>query len=622
MGLTLEQKNAAKHDILAFMSDFLSIARSLPKKPGVYLYHNNKDEVIYVGKAINLRNRVSSYFTKSNQLSPPKQIMITEIGWMEHILVKTETEALLLESTLIKKFRPKYNVLLKDDKFFQYIKIALADDFPQVSTVRRITLDGSRYFGPYTSGFAVRHTLKLLKRLFPFKSCNNKPEVPCFDYQLGRCLGHDTGPDSRERYRDIIKKLLRFLEGETGGLLRQMKADMLAASKRRDFEMAALFRDRLGAFHHILEQQTVITTRRENFDVLALARVEDLAAVNLFQVRQGKLVQRDQFILQHIRDQADADILGAFIEQYYTQSTNHPADIYSPVTLPTRIGQALQLRLHQAQRGLKRKLVAMGTENAEDYLRRERDRWLSDEAKAHLGLTELARALNLPNPPKRIEMYDVSHHQSAHVVGSMVVFTNGLPKKSDYRKFTIKNTKIPDDQHRLAEILQRRFARRAGAEEDMVIDVATGRTSSADPDVWPLPDLLLLDGGKGQLSVVLKSVPGLAQHVPVAALAKEHEELFVPGRSSPIRLPAGSQELFLIQRIRDEAHRFAIGFYRAKHRRATTRSILDEIPGLGDQARTQLLRAFGTIQKIQTASDDEIAAIIGIKKAALVRAHL
>lgn len=604
------------------MNDFLAIARTLPKKPGVYLYHDAKDEVVYVGKAINLRNRVSSYFAKSNQLPPAKRIMITEIARIEHILVKTETEALLLESTLIKKFRPKYNVLLKDDKFFQYIKIALADDFPQVSTVRRIIPDGSRYFGPYTSGLAVRRTLKLLKRLFPYKSCNNKPDVPCFDFQLGRCLGHETGPDGQERYRQVVKKLIRFLEGNTGDLLRQMKKDMLTASKQRDFETAALLRDRLEAFGHILEQQTVITARREVFDVLSLARVEDLASVNLFQVRQGKLVQRDQFILQHVRDRTDQEVLGAFVEQYYTQSTNHPTDIYCPVALPADIGQALQLRLHQAQRGLKRKLVAMGTENAEDYLRRERNRWLSDEAKARLGLAELARALRLPEPPNRIEMYDVSHHQSAHVVGSMVVFENGLPKKSDYRKFSIRDLKIPDDQHRLAEILRRRFARRGGAEEDTVINVDTGTKTSSDKDVWPMPDLLIIDGGKGQLSVVIRNVPGLAQHVPLAALAKEHEELFVPDRSSPIRLPEGSQELFLVQRIRDEAHRFAIGFYRKKHRQATTRSILDEVPGLGDEARIKLQRTFGSVAKIQSATDEEISAVIGPKKAGVLRKYL
>ncbi len=607
------------------MKDFLAIARSLPTNPGVYLYHTDNDEIIYVGKAKNLRSRVSSYFQKSNSLSPAKVIMLAEIRRIEHILVKTETEALLLESTLIKKYRPKYNVLLKDDKFFQYIKIALGTDFPQVSTVRRIALDGARYFGPYTSGLAVRRTLKLLKKLFPFKTCNNKPEIPCFDFQLGRCIGHDTGPGSQERYRVVVKKLIRFLEGETGDLLKQMKKDMQTAAKQRDFETAAILRDRLQAFEHILEQQTVITMKRETFDVLALARIANLAAVNLFQVRQGKLVQRDQFMLQHVQGRTDAEVLTAFVEQYYSQSTNHPTDIYAPVTLPTPVGNVLQLRLHQAQRGLKRKLVTMGTDNAEDYLKRERDRWLTDEAKAKLALTELARALRLPEPPRRIEMYDVSHNQSTNVVGSMVVFEHGLPKKSDYRKFAIRDLKIPDDQHRLAEILRRRFARRLPAEEDIVIDndqLARQVPERGASGAWPLPDLILLDGGKGQLSVVIKNVPGLAQHVPLAALAKEHEELFLPGQKNPLRLPAGSQELFLIQRLRDEAHRFAIGFYRQKHRRETTRSLLDGIPGLGAANRKKLLGVFGTVEGIRRASDAALEKIVGPRQAAIIRDHL
>lgn len=587
----------------ADMADFLKTALTLPKKPGVYLYHNVEGTVIYVGKAINLRSRVSSYFRKSANLPLAKQLMVEQIDRIEHIIVRSETEALLLESTLIKKFRPKYNVLLKDDKFFQYIKIHLKDRFPQVETVRKVTIDGSRYFGPYTSGLAVRQTMRLLKRLFPYKSCNNDIGVPCFDYQLGRCLGHDVDPKNELRYREVIKKLIAFLEGNTGTVLTELKKNMKSAAARRDFENAALFRDRLHALQHIIEQQTVITPRRDSFDVLSLARRDDLAAVNLFQVRQGKLVQRDQFMLQHVREQSTANILVAFIEQYYSQSTVHPRLIITPVSLPADSGNGLQLNIVQAQRGLKKKLVAMGTENAEDYLRREQERWMNEEAKAKLALEELAHALHLDGPPKRIEMYDISHFQSTNVVGSMVVFENGLPKKSNYRKFTIRDTTIPDDQHRLAEVVRRRFGHH-------------------DEDGWPMPDLLILDGGKGQLSVVTKNVPGLLEHVPVVALAKEEEELFIPGKSASIRLPAGSQELFLIQRIRDEAHRFAIGFYRKKHRHETTKSILDEIPGLGAQQRRVLLKHFGTLDNIRNADEADIAQIVGARLAKKIHSRL
>lgn len=585
------------------MPNLLKHAQSLPKKHGVYVYHAEDDTVIYVGKANNLRSRVSSYFRTSADLSPAKAVMVTEIKQIEHIIVRSETEALLLESTLIKKYRPKYNVILKDDKYFQYIKIALRDEFPQVGTVRRVSIDGSRYFGPYTSGLAVRRTMRLLKRLFPYKSCNNKPSIPCFDAHLGRCLGHDTSPGSVERYRQVIERLIDFLEGKTGQVLKDLRHDMKAAAKHRDFEQAALLRDRLQALEHIIEQQTVVTAKRDSFDVLGLARRDSLAAVNLFQVRQGKLVQRDQFMLQNTKDQSDTDVVRAFSEQFYSQSTTHPHLAIVPVDLPLELSNALQLEFRHATRGLKRKLLSMATENAEDYLQREQNNWLSAEAKARLGLEELAHALNLDGSPKRIEMYDISNFQGKHPVGSMVVFEHGLPKKPDYRKFAIRDTNIPDDMRRLAEVIRRRFAHH-------------------DEHGWPMPDLLILDGGKPQLSVVIKNVPGLTEHVPVVALAKEREEIFVPGQSKSIRLPEGSQELFLIQRIRDEAHRFAIGYYRKVHRRETTRSMLDEVPGLGAEAKQKLLREFGTLNNIRAADASDIAKVIGQRKTELLQQHL
>lgn len=578
-------------------------SRTLPQKPGVYQYYNAGGVIIYVGKAKNLRSRVSSYFRPSANLTPAKQLMVEEIVRIETILVRTETEALLLESTLIKKYRPKYNIILKDDKDFQYIRIALKENFPSVTTVRKLVLDGSRYFGPYTSGLAVRQTMRLLKRLFPYKSCINPPERPCFDWQLGRCLGHLTTADSKEQYHQVIEQLIHFLSGETGDVLKRLRQDMANASAEHDYEGAARYRDRLHALEHVLEQQTVITTKGESFDVIGLAREAQSAAVNLFQVRKGKLIHRDHFLLQHVADQSDADVLAAFCTQYYGQSANHPSTIYTPVDPGLDIANALQLKFHTAVRGTKRKLLTMAKENAVEHLRRSHEQGMTEAARNTLALTELAYALNLEGPPKRIEMYDISHNQSTNVVGSMVVFEDGLPKKSDYRKFIIKNTAIPDDQHRLAEVLQRRFARHEGSE-------------------WPLPDLLLLDGGKSQLSVVLRGVPGLAHHVPVAALAKELEELFVPGKSSPIHLPSGSQELFLIQRIRDEAHRFAITFYRKKHRQASTRSILDEVQGLGPKHKKILRERFGTISEMRKVDPAQLVDLLGPTLAERLQRHL
>lgn len=615
--------NAVGGRYTAAMARWFKFSKTLPQKTGVYLFHGDDDSVIYVGKAIKLRARVSSYFRPKATLDPAKTIMVHQIQRIEYILVRSETEALLLESTLIKKHRPKYNIILKDDKYFQYIKINLGQDFPPVSTVRRIVLDGGRYFGPYTSGLAVRRTLRLLKRLFPFKTCNNPPDRPCFDHHLGRCLGHNVGPDSQRRYQRVIHDLISFLEGHTGNIIKKLKVAMVSASAHRDFETAALLRDRLAALEHILEQQTVVSVRRDSFDVLAMARLDSLAAVNLFQIRWGKLVQRDQFMLQHTADQSDQEIFSAFIGQYYSQSTSHPRDLYLPVDVPSDVTNSLQLRAHRAQRGLKKKLVLMGQENAAEHLKREKDSWLSAEAKTRLGLQELATALNLEGPPKRIEMYDISNWQGQHAVGSMVVFEDGRPKKSEYRKFAIRDTNIPDDMRRLAEVIRRRFSHHRDVDEEAApLLLKEGRGGGKEKSDWPIPDLLILDGGKPQLSVVIKNVPGLAQHVPVVALAKEREEIFVPGRPTPIRLAEGSQELFLIQRIRDEAHRFAIGFYRKKHGRETTKSVLDEIPGLGPKLKRALLDRFGSVAGIRAAPDGDVVAVVGSKQADVVRQYI
>ncbi len=574
-------------------------AKSLPQKPGVYQFLNAAGVILYVGKAKNLRHRVSSYFQASRQLDGAKEKMVEQIARIEYIIVRSETEALLLESTLIKKHRPKYNILLKDDKNFQYIKIALNEKFPTVSTVRRMSLDGSRYFGPYTSGLSVRRTMRLLKRLFPYKSCANPPDVPCFDWQLNRCLGHQTGPGSRQRYQVVIQKLMRFLEGQTGDVLKNLKLQMRAAARAKDYEQAAIERDRLLALEHILEQQTVISPRGGHYDVLGLARHENLAAITLFQVRQGKLVQRDNFLLQQTAGQTDTAVVQAFIAQYYSQSTNHPTEVFSLVPVATDWDAALQLRIRQAQRGLKRKLAQTAKENAEDYIAREQVRWLSDERRAQLGLAKITEALKLPHPPKRIEMYDISNFQGQHAVGSMVVFLDGLPRANAYRKFKIKTVRGPNDVHMLAEMLRRRFAHQADA-------------------AWAAPDLILLDGGRPQLSTVLSKVKNLPA-VPIAALAKQEEELFIPKRAGSIRLPHDSPGLHLVQRIRDEAHRFAIGYYRKTHTQAATRSRLDEVPGLGPTNKKRLLKKFGTVAGIRQASDAAITEIVGPKVAVAVR---
>ncbi len=579
------------------------LASALPQKPGVYTFFGADNEILYIGKAKRLRSRVSSYFRPAADLTPAKALMVQLITRLETIIVRTETEALLLESTLIKKFRPKYNILLTDDKFYQYIRIGLAEAYPSITTVRRVVLDGSQYFGPYPSGFAVRQTLKLLKRLFPYKNCPNPPETPCFDAQLGRCLGHDTGPGSQERYAHVIKQLVHFLQGHTGGVLRELRRAMAIAAKKHDYENAARYRDRLQALEHVLADQAVVTTSRESFDVLGLARRERTAMIAVLQVRQGKLVQRNQHPLRTTIDATDPEILQAFISQYYAQSTAHPSAVIVPTPVEAQLETALQIHIHHATRGVKRRLLTIAHENALEAHERQATQESAEQAKISLALEELTHGLSLPRTPRRIEMYDVSNFQGRHAVASMVVFEDGRAKPSAYRKFTIRNTNIPDDMHRLAEVIRRRFARH-------------------DESGWPLPDLLLLDGGIPQLNVVLRSVPGLLEHVPVAALAKEHEEVFVPGQRTSIRFTKGSAELHLLQNIRDEAHRFAISFYRHKHRRETVRSILDTIPGVGPTTIKALRNAFGTIQNIRQASDDDLAHVVGPKRVHHIRNHI
>jgi len=588
--------------------------RKLPAKPGVYIFRDARQNVLYVGKAKVLKHRVRSYFQRRSSLELSKRIMVDRTADLEYIIVSSEIEALLLESTLIKKHRPPFNVIFKDDKYYQYIRIALTDEYPRVDTVRRIAKDGSRYFGPYTSGFSVQQTLKLLKRIFPYRSCTEPPSSPCFDAKIGRCLGHDLGPGSRERYRDVIRKVIRFLEGNADEVARDLHAQMKDAAKNREFELAARLRDRIYAVDRVLAEQKVVSTKLENEDVIGMHRIADLAAVNLFQVRAGKLMNRQFHILQHVEGQSDANILSSFIAQYYSQLADHPTTVIVRALLGdiVQLKKILKIRIEAPSRGRKRKLVALAEENANDYLSRKQREWLSNEARAKLGLADIQTALLFPEPPQRIECYDISNAQGTNAVGSMVVFEHGLPKKSDYRKFTIKTVEGSNDFAMLQEVIRRRFGHHR-----------TDTTSYKPPAVsWPDPDLIIIDGGKGQLNAVLTVMRELKILIPTVGLAKRLEELFRPGQKEPLRLPKDSEGLYLLQRIRDEAHRFVIGSYRAKHGKATVKSLLDEVPGIGPTLKKKLIARFGSVEGIRSADDGDIETVIGKPKTALLREHL
>ncbi|MFH1171353.1 MAG: excinuclease ABC subunit UvrC [bacterium] len=574
--------------------------KRLPEKPGVYIYHDLRDTVLYVGKAKNLKKRVASYFQQTDVLEPSKQLMVKKIARIDFIMTDTEIEALLLEATLIKKYHPPYNIILRDDKDFLYIRVALEEEYPTVVATRRVAARGSRYFGPYTSAAAARATVRLLKRVFAFRTCMPHRVKPCFDMHLGRCLGPCADAITPAAYRRrVVQPILGFLAGRSEEVIRRLRTQMQAEAKRKNFEQAARIRDRLFAIEKTTERQKMIAPRRDQFDVASITRDRDWAVVNLFQIREGKVLHKQDVLLEQPPETPDAEILDAFFSQFYALAADRPKVVIVrelPKNAKT-IKRLLGITLSAPRRGRKRQLVVLGEVNAREYLERRKDEWLSDVERSRKALEGLTKALALPLVPRRIEAFDISNIQGTHAVGSMVVFENGQPKKSDFRKFTVRLKQRPNDVAMMAEIVRRRLQR----------------------SDWPRPDLILLDGGKGQLAAVLRVLKDAKEPPAVVALAKREEELFLPHHAEPILLPRASAELFLIQRIRDEAHRFAITFFRGKHQKSVARSLLDDVPGIGPATKRLLLRRFGSLVHIRQASDNELAKLIGKKRTEQLR---
>jgi len=531
---------------------------TLPRRPGVYLMRDAGGTVIYVGKAVDLRARVRSYFHVSAWENPKVRAIVSEIADVDFIVTDSELEALILEANLIKEHRPRYNVRLKDDKRYPYIKITWADPFPKVLITRRMEQDGSRYFGPFTSSSAVHQTLDLLRKSFPYLTCNREitghDERPCLYYDIKLCLGPCIGAVTQEEYRAMIRGLVRFLEGRSEEVIADLEARMKAAADEWDFEQAASLRDQLRAVQRIVEKQKIVSSAGIDQDVIAFAREEGDACVQVFFIRGGKLLGREYFVLEGARDEDEREVMAAFLKQFYEEAAYVPPE----VLLPEQIEEALvieqwlrgkrgaKVTLRVPRRGQKRELVALAAENA-------------------------AETLAASRPPVRIECYDISTMQGTEVVGSMVVFVHAVPRKSDYRRFVVRSVQGQDDYASMREVLQRRFRR-----WQMATSGAPGEAgrpearlqpgvSSRDIKGWAkLPDLLIVDGGKGQLGVAVEVLKefDLLDRVPVAALAKQREEIFLPGRTRPILLPRRSQALFLVQRVRDEAHRFAVTHHR------------------------------------------------------------
>lgn len=597
------------------------ILDTLPVKPGCYIMKNASGDVIYVGKAINLRSRVRSYFQERADLDRKTGKLVSQVVDLEWIVVGSELEALILEMNLIKKHRPRFNVRLKDDKRYPYIKVHLATPFPKVTVTRQMVKDGSRYFGPYTSVWAVHQTLDLLRRIFPYLTCDREitgqDARPCLYYDIKLCSGPCIGAIDQAGYAQLINDLCAFLDGRTEPIVNRMQREMADAAEGLNFEKAAQLRDQLQSIERVVEKQKVITSEEGNSDVLAIARADNEACIQVFFIRNGRLMGREYFVMEGTEDIPDDEVMGEFIKQFYTEA----AVIPDRVLLPNEVEEAQIIRqwlnarrggskveLKVPRRGTSRDLVAMATENAVETLQALRTQWEADKNKQTQALAEIQQALGLAEPPNRIECYDISNTQGTASVGSMVVFEQGTPSRGLYRHFNIKTVVGPDDFASMEEVLTRRFKRWQAAQEKQQVG------AKPDPSFAKLPDLLIVDGGKGQLGrgVNVLQQFDLSDVVPLVGLAKQQEELFQPGRKDSVILPRHSQGLYLLQRIRDEAHRFAITAHRKARGRIGVASRLDAIPGIGPARRKSLLEKFGDVEGIRNASLEELLTVKGI----------
>ena len=577
------------------------------------MFKNEQGNVLYVGKAANLSNRVRSYFMEHKNLPSKIQRLMSKISDIEFIVTNSEQEALILECSLIKKYRPRYNVRLKDDKTFPYLKINITEDWPGVYVTRRFQKDGARYFGPFTSAGSVRKTLRLIKKIFPFRSCTKtitgRDKKPCLEYHIHRCLGPCIGAVTREEYHEMINQVIQFLEGKQELVLRQLNQKMMEASHRFQFEKAALLRDQIKAIEKVIEAQKIAVTLKGEQDVIALAQDKGLACVEIFFIRNNKLVGRDHFIMENIYDETPNEIITSFVKQYYASASYIPPLILlrNPVNESAMFTEWLKgqrgnsVKLQVPERGAKKQLMNMAIENANKELQLAKAREMNLETITS-ALQQLKDKLCLPRIPLRIECYDISDIQGALAVGSMIVLEKGMPKPAHYRRFKIKTITGADDYAMIQEVLKRRFRRTVSI---------TGKENEplSQKDSWAIiPDLILIDGGKGQLNAAVNAIRELEVHsVPVASIAKENEDVFIPGRSEPLDIPKDSPALHTLQRARDEAHRFAVSYHQKLRRKKGIASLLDDIPGIGPKRKRALIIKFRSVKGIKEASLEELS---------------
>jgi excinuclease ABC subunit C len=594
-------------------------AGTIPDTPGSYQFKDRDGRVIYVGKARSLRSRLSNYFGDPRSLPPRTAAMVASAETVEWIQVRNEVDALLLENSLIKQHRPRFNIRLRDDKSYPFLAVTVSDEWPRPTVMRGRKRKGVRYFGPYGHAYAIRETLDLLLRTFPLRTCSDNKfhrhqrlGRPCLLYHIEKCSGPCVGEVDHETYDRLVGELLDFLDGETDTVVHRLEDQMRAAADNLEYERAARARDRLASVRKAIERQQMVADRNEDLDVIGIAEDDLEAAVQAFFVRRGRVVGRKGFVLDKVEDVTPGELVGDILAHLYDDP---PLGVPKAVLVPTAPDEPrlyedwlAQLRgsrveVRVPQRGAKRELQATVTRNASEEFTRHRLRRASDHNARAKALNELQDALGLPDAPLRIECYDMSHIQGTDYVGSMVVMEDGLPKKADYRRFRVRTVPGNDDFAAMEEVLTRRLSAYID-ERALPVGERTGKFS------YP-PQLLLVDGGKGQLNVAMRVLEdlGLDEEIPVAALAKRFEEVYLPGSPDPVRVPRGSEALYLLQRIRDEAHRFAITYHRQLRGKRMTRSVLDDIKGLGPTRRKRLTGELGGVNAVRRASREELRAL-------------
>ena len=589
--------------------------RAVPDAPGVYLFRDSRTQVIYVGKALRLRDRLRSYFTSGYGDTARVSELVRKIYDFEFVTTANEVEALVLECNLIKNYRPRFNIRLKDDKNYLYLKLPVKEEFPRVHYSRRVQNDGSLYFGPYTSAQSLRGTVKSIRQLLPFRTCSDeifKQGKVCLDFHIKRCPGPCERRISAEDYKARIHEVALFMEGRSDVLVRELHGRMEGAADTLDFENAARYRDQLQSIEKIADRQKVLTHSRDDHDLIAYARHGGEVYVEVAYVRQGKMVGHDGHPLDGASEASEAELLRGFVLQYYASATHVPRTVILPGSLEEMelmTGWLSQRRggpvtIEVPQRGRKRALVTQLAETAAQELEQLRIQADYDKSRTEPMLAALAEALDLETPPKRIECYDISNIQGDSAVGAMVVFEDGRPRNDHYRHFRIKFVPGPNDFAMLQEVLRRRLERLESAQRREDADIVGDRSFTSRPD------LILIDGGKGQLSAALEVLESVGYaDIPTFALAKEREEIFAPGRAEPIVQEKNSPGMFLVQRIRDEAHRFAITHHRKVRSKKALTSPLDSVEGIGPTRKRALLRHFGSVQAIREAPVEDIVAL-------------